>query len=372
MPIIELVVYFVTPIAAWWVSRQRGLGWLDPVLTCYAVGLLLANTPYAVDQGVTTTVTEAVVPLAIPLLLFKTDFLRWLRTSRSTLVAFAVGTGSVFVSITAMSWLFRGAHDDLWMAAGMFTGSWTGGSPNLVSVGAAIEAPHETFILTNAADVFVGGIYLFALLTFARPLFARWMPEPEESEPMEDEEEFQPGPLGPRVGRGAAATALAAAIVGAAAGASQLLLGELSAPWIILGITTAGIMASFVKRIRAIDESYRVGNYLILVFCVAIGGLTDLAQLLSGGSAILGFGAAALAMTLVLHYTVCALLRIDVDTAIITSVATVMGPALVVPVARRLNNRIAFVSGITSGLVGYAIGNYAGIALAEAVRAWFG
>jgi uncharacterized membrane protein len=92
----------------------------------------------------------------------------------------------------------------------------------------------------------------------------------------------------------------------------------------------------------------------------------------SGGSAILGFGAAALAMTLLLHYTVCALLRVDVDTAIITSVSTVMGPALVVPVAKRLNNRIAFVSGITCGLVGYAMGNYAGIAMAEMVKAWLG
>jgi uncharacterized membrane protein len=253
----------------------------------------------------------------------------------------------------------------------MFTGTWTGGSPNLVSVGAALEAPHDTFILTNAADVLIGGVYLFALLTFARPLFARVMPEPEEVEPLREADDT-PAPLGDRMKRGAVASGLAVAIVAASAGFSMLAFGELSAPWVILGITTGGIAASFSERIRSLDESYAVGNYLILVFCVAIGALTDLAELVSGGSAILGFGAAALAMTLLLHYTVCALLRVDVDTAIITSVSTVMGPALVVPVAKRLNNRIAFVSGITCGLVGYAMGNYAGIAMAEMVKAWLG
>jgi uncharacterized membrane protein len=371
MPIVELVVFFTTPFVASWLVERRGLGWLDPVLTCYAVGLLLANTPYDVDGEVTKLVTEAVVPLAIPLLLFQTDFRRWLRSSRSTLTAFVVGVSSVFVSVATMSFLFRGAHPHLWMAAGMFTGTWTGGSPNLVSVGAALEAPHDTFILTNAADVLIGGVYLFALLTFARPLFARVMPEPEEVEPLREADDT-PAPLGDRMKRGAVASGLAVAIVAASAGFSMLAFGELSAPWVILGITTGGIAASFSERIRSLDESYAVGNYLILVFCVAIGALTDLAELVSGGSAILGFGAAALAMTLLLHYTVCALLRVDVDTAIITSVSTVMGPALVVPVAKRLNNRIAFVSGITCGLVGYAMGNYAGIAMAEMVKAWLG
>ena len=67
--------------------------------------------------------------------------------------------------------------------------------------------------------------------------------------------------------------------------------------------------------------------------------------------------------TIILHYTLCALFRIDTDTAIITSVAGIYGPAFVGPVAKALNNKEIIISGITTGLIGYAIGNYLGIAL---------
>ena len=367
MPILELIVFAATPLVAARLVRLRGLSWLDPVLTCYAVGLLLANTPYEVDADVTKAVTEAAVPLAIPLLLFGTDFVRWTRSSPKALLAFGAAVFSVLVSIATTTAIFAGTHDELWAAAGMYTGTWVGGSPNLISVGAALGVSNETLIQTNAADVFIGGIYLFALLTFARPVLARLMPEPEESEPMR-EDERDDAPLGRRLARGALATLLAGAIVGLSVGLSLLVFGELPVAWVILGITTGGIALSFVERVRDLDESYVVGNYLILVFCVAIGALTDLGQLVEAGSVFLRFGASALAMTLLLHYTLCALLRIDVDTAIITSTATVMGPPLVVPVARRLNNRIALVSGITCGLVGYAMGNYLGIAVGELLR----
>lgn len=367
MPILELFLFAATPIVAAQLVRLRGLSWLDPVLTCYAVGLLLANTPYEVNDELTKTVTEAVVPLAIPLLLFQTDFVRWLRSSRKVLLAFAIAVFSVLVSIAVATAIFAGSHDQVWAAAGMYTGTWTGGSPNLISVGTALGVTNETLIQTNAADVFIGGIYLFALLTFARPMLAFVMREPDDWEPMEEDED-DAGPLSGRIGRGAQATLLAVAVVGVSVGLSLLAFDGLPVAWVILGITTGGIGLSFVERVRKLDESYAVGNYLILVFCVAIGALTDLSQLAEAGSFFLQYGATALAMTLALHYTLCALLRIDVDTAIITSTATVMGPPLVVPVAKRLDNRIALVSGITCGLVGYALGNYLGILVGELLR----
>lgn len=368
MPWFELLVYALTPLGAAWVARRRGLGWLDPVLTCYAVGLLLANLPITIDPAATKTVAEVVVPLAIPLLLFKTDFIAWLRTSRSTVVGFVTAVISALVGLVAATLLFRGATEHLPYATGMLAGSWTGGSPNLVSVGAALEAPEDVLVLTNAADMFVGGIYLFALLTFARPLLAKWLVEPEDVEPMSVEVRAQV-PLTRRIVDGALSLVVGILIVGVSVGLSMLVLGELSVAWVILGITTGGVAASFAGRVRALEMSYEVGNYLILVFCVAIGAMTDLGTLLDSGTTFLGFAAVALTITLVLHYVACRFTRIDVDTAIITSVATVMGPALVVPVAKRLDNRGAFVSGITSGLVGYALANYVGIAMAKLAAA---
>jgi uncharacterized membrane protein len=63
-----------------------------------------------------------------------------------------------------------------------------------------------------------------------------------------------------------------------------------------------------------------------------------------------------------------AIFRIDTDTVLITSTAAVFGPAFVPTVAAALKNRAIIVSGLTTGVVGYAIGNYAGIALAYLLK----
>jgi uncharacterized membrane protein len=60
----------------------------------------------------------------------------------------------------------------------------------------------------------------------------------------------------------------------------------------------------------------------------------------------------------------CRLLRVDVDTFLITSVAAIMSPAFVPMVARSLKNPGILMSGMATGILGFAIGNYLGISVA--------
>ena len=69
-------------------------------------------------------------------------------------------------------------------------------------------------------------------------------------------------------------------------------------------------------------------------------------------------------LVLLLTVVLGALLRIDRDTLHITSVATIMSPAFVAPVADKLENREVVITGIASGLMGCAVANYVGILLA--------
>jgi len=74
-----LVVFcLATPAIAIRAHATRGLQWLDPVIVCYLAGLFIANaTPLmAISEAKTaaTQVTELTLPLAIPMLLFATDF----------------------------------------------------------------------------------------------------------------------------------------------------------------------------------------------------------------------------------------------------------------------------------------------------------
>ena len=68
--------------------------------------------------------------------------------------------------------------------------------------------------------------------------------------------------------------------------------------------------------------------------------------------------------SLALHALLCRLFRIDADTFVITSVAAILSPAFVPMAARALRNPAVLMSGMTTGILGFAIGNYLGIAVA--------
>jgi uncharacterized membrane protein len=66
-----------------------------------------------------------------------------------------------------------------------------------------------------------------------------------------------------------------------------------------------------------------------------------------------------------------ALLRVDADTTIITSIAAVYSPPFVPAVAAALKNKDVIVSGLATGIIGYAVGNYLGIALGHLIHRLF-
>jgi uncharacterized membrane protein len=68
--------------------------------------------------------------------------------------------------------------------------------------------------------------------------------------------------------------------------------------------------------------------------------------------------------SIILHFACCYFFKIDRDTAIITSMAGIFGPAFVAPMSDVLKNRAILVSGITTGLVGIALGNFVGLFVA--------
>jgi len=90
----------------------------------------------------------------------------------------------------------------------------------------------------------------------------------------------------------------------------------------------------------------------------------DLGALADMDSTILVFVVVATFGSLLLHAVLCRLIGIDTDTFLITSVAALMSPAFVPMVARSLGNPGILMSGMATGILGFAIGNYLGISVA--------
>jgi uncharacterized membrane protein len=339
---------------------------------CYVLGIIFANIPgIAVSSAISKMATEASVPLAIPLLLFGTHFVKWFRLAKSTVLSFVLIVVTVcFVSIV-VSLFFKEDLPNYWQLAGMMVGVYTGGTPNLTAIGLAVGASESDFILMNGADLLLGALYLLFILTFGLKLIGRILPAfkfTTDNDEILDASPWDDLQLKSKVLKSILLIVSSGAILGVSLGLSQLFFGQDNVGFIILVITTLGISFSFIHKVRSFVGSYEVGQYLLLVFCVGIGTMANIEELSNGSLLYVTFLGSVMILSILIHLGLCALFKIDRDTAIITSVAGIFGPPFVGPVAQRLQNREIVVSGLTSGLVGYAIGNYLGLAVAYFVK----
>jgi uncharacterized membrane protein len=214
----------------------------------------------------------------------------------------------------------------------------------------------------NGADVVLSAVYLVFLMTIGRRVLGRFLPAFEDVDGNNESDEPAPASFGWR--QVAAALGLAVLVGGAVAGIVLAITGELPVAPVILGITTLGLAASFIPRVRALPGTYETGEYLLLIFAVAIGTLANISELAESFSDVFVFVAVVFVAAILLHYLLARLFRLDTDTVLITSTAAVFGPAFVGPVAAAIGNRRIIVSGLAAGVLGYAIGNYAGLAVA--------
>ncbi len=381
-----LLVLAYPGVANWSSTRFKWLAWFSPVVQCYLFGILLANLPVdLVNEAVSRTLMMASVPLAIPLLLFSTDFPAWLRLAPRTVLSFVLAMVATMVLASLAAWWLSVPGADAWKVSGMMVGVYTGGTPNMSAIGWALQVEENTFVLINAVDMALGGAFFLFLITGAKPLLGRVLPPfPRSSgldpvgqgaEPASFDQEVVWKDVSAAFGLSVLAVIVSA---GLAFGFTQWFRGPFPTgevfdqpafnSSIVIFISLLAIAGSFVPRIRSLRGAYEAGDYLILVFCVAIGSQANVRQLVEAGLPYFVYVGFVMFGAVTLHMFLAALFRIDVETAIITSTAAIYGPAFIGPVARALGNREIIVSGITSAMVGLALGTQLGLLLAYSLQ----
>lgn len=151
-------------------------------------------------------------------------------------------------------------------------------------------------------------------------------------------------------------------------GLSTLVPEKSSMAVAILAITTLGVLLSFVPKINKLEKSFQLGMYLILVFSLAVAAMGNIDKLINASPYVLYYVAIVVIGTFILHMILSAIFKIDADTTIITTAALIMSPPFVPVVAGALKNRDIIISGLTVGIIGYAIGNYLGVFIAYALK----
>ncbi len=410
-----LIFYLATPLAVLYVCHRYELASkIGSVIIAYALGLILGNIgllpsmgpvlneyllnhPQATAQEVKELfqaggisnkdwlayriynlrdlVMTVTILLAIPLMLFSTNIKQWKNIAGKSLASLIIGMFSVVVVVIAGYFIFHGAGmKDLWKVSGMLIGVYTGGTPNLASIKMMLDVDAETYILTHTYDLVIGVVYLGFLITIGQRVFHKFLrPFPKNlitpiNTTIQEKEPFLSILKKERLLPLLKALGIAAVILVAGVGVSEMVPGNMVMISVILTITTLGIASSLIPSVNRIESTFQAGMYLILVFSLVVASMADVRNFAGLTPGLFGYVTLAVFGSLFLHVLLSRLFKIDADTTIITSTAFICSPPFVPVVAGALKNKDIIISGLTVGIIGYAIGNYLGVTIALLLR----
>lgn len=341
---------------------------MSPIVLSYALGILICNLNlYPVNEKISEGFRDISILIALPLLLFSSDLRAWLKTSKKTILAFGFCLISGLVATLIGTLLFHDKIPNIWQIGGMLTGIYTGGTANLFAVGIALEAPNEDMILLNTAEMFWGAVYLLFLLSFAKPLFGKFLPAYNHE--FDDNIEDMNAPITSIAKLDLIkALGLSIGIIGMSVGISFIIFGEINSNLVVIFVTTGGIIASLFPAVRNWTGTFEAGDYMLLMFGLAIGMISDFRVLLESGGMFIAFNGLVILITVLLHSLLCKWKGIDTDTYIITSTAALYGPVFIGQVASAMKNRHIILGGIAVSLIGLAIGTYLGVGVAYLIK----
>ncbi|MDX2282886.1 MAG: DUF819 family protein [Bacteroidia bacterium] len=364
-----LLLYLLLP-ACWQyaAARVRLVGWLSPAFFCYASGIAIGlgwelSAPAA---ALREQFQQAAVALAIPLLLFEADVRAMRRLAGRALGSQALYLGSVLAS-SMLAWLlFREQLHAPEEVAAMSAAVYVGSTANMAAVHAALGADAARFVEMNLSDLIVSALYYLSVLSGLHLVLIRLRLLPDAARAAgAGAQQAAPAPLQLRSFR---ALLPAGLLVGAAAlGHAQ---GWLSASASLIFLTLGGLACSLLPAVRRMAGAYALGQYLFLVFCVAVGSAVTPDLLMGGLPAAAGAMAVVAYGAIMLHLLLAALFRIDAQTAVITQVAGIFSVPFIGPAASRMRNPETAWIGMTLAVLNLALGNLIGLLVYQAALAW--
>ena len=386
MGIAIILFYFLFPALLLFLSTKYSIvNKIGAVVICYAAGLLIGLTDIIPESisGIQDILMGISIIVGIPLVLFSENVLKWAKIAKYTFLSLLLGVISVVILVFVGYFIFREKIPEIAKVSGMMIGVYTGGTMNMAAIARGLGVENDLFILTNTVEVAIGALILLFLITGAKPLFSLFM-KPYKSggnnelnkqsnmdiSSFESYEGFFNRSSLPDLAK---AFGIALLIAGMGYGMGFLFAGDLRQTVPILAVTTFGILASLVPAVNNIKKSFQLGMYWIYMFCLILASTVDLASLFNPESVslmvnMLLFVSLVIVGSLVLHALLSWIFKISVDEYIITSTALANSPPFVPVVAAALRNKEVVVPGVIIGVVGYAIGNYLGVAIAYLLK----
>lgn len=337
------------------------------VLLLISAAILLSNLRIIPTAArVYDNVWAYLVPTAIPLLLFQADIRRILREAGPTLIAFAIGSAGVVAgTVAGVALLDLGRTEP--ELAGVFTGTYIGGSLNFAAVAEATGLKEGSLLSASvAADNVATNLHFLLIVVLPGVAwFARRYPTHhiDNAGPVAvgiDEEVHRIARLD-----------LPGLLVSLALAFGLAAVGKLAADLIgkpefsILAITLLALaVATFLPRQVSLMSGFtEAGNVLMFIFLATIGASADVWVLIETAPILFLFAAIIIGIHLVVLFGIGKLLKLDLAELVMASAVCIGGPASAPAIVSAKGWQDLLIPGVLAGSFGYAIGSFIGVAV---------
>ena len=358
-------------------ALQAMFRWLPVPLWCYALPMIAVAVgclPHDTAQSpVYRPLTNALLPIALSLLLLGADLPSVMRMGPRALLAALVGAAGVMIGTPLGAWLLhRHLPAEAWKGAGALAATWTGGTMNLLALRSILGTSDAVFAPLVVVDALIAYSWMALLVAasgFQRPI-DRWLGAsmPEDVAP-------RPEPValtGPRARRALALCAVVSLSLSLAA--LQLTerlprspLINSSAGWAILLVTTAALLLSLIPAVRRVGEHGGALGYPCLYFVLAATGAQAGLGALASTPAWIFVGVITVLTHGVLLLFAGRLLRVPLGMLATASQANI-GGVVSAPLVGAVYRQSLAPVGLLLAVAGNALGTYLGLISAAWAR----
>jgi uncharacterized membrane protein len=377
-----MAVITMVPVFFLWLEKKtkwKVFDFLPAIIWIFLTPILLSNLNVlpGIDSAVIPkssdvyrTFRSFAVPMFIVLMLLDIDIKRTMQVAWRGAAVLVIGAVGIVIGCVAAYAMFQGSLPaDSWSGFGALAGSWIGGTGNLAAVAESVNTPDELIGVVVIVDNLVYLVYFPLILTCKRwaPWFNKFTGVTQEeidavysasSDVEKKRHEVTFPDLLTLVGFAFAAI-LAANWLSTYIPPVGRVLSQ--GTYAILLVTTFGILLS-ATPLKKVPGTEPVAMALVYIYMTMIGASADLAGM-AGAQWFIAAGFLAIAIHLLVTVAGAKLLRLDVSMAAVASVAGVGGAASA-PVAAAYHREELVPISIMLALIGYALGNYLGVATA--------
>lgn len=384
----------ISAISIWLEQKYKWGSKITGCVIALIIAMVLSNLRIIpVDAPTYDNVWSYVVPLAIPMLLFTADVRRiWKESGRLLIIYLLSGLGTIIGAILATVAL-KNFIPEVHKVAAMMTGTYTGGSVNLVAMADAFNATGDLVTASVIADNLLMALYFFVLIgiptmNFFLKHFTHPMIDEIEKVGVTEDGSTHAAQYwkGKEISLKDIAFTVAISFIIVAVSVTiadffaniiptgnfilNLINGLLGNQYLIITTITMLLATYFHDFFSNLGGAQEIGTFLIHIFFAVIGVPASINLILTRSPILLVYCAIVVFVNLLVTLFFGKLFKFSLEEMTLAANANVGGPttAAAMAIAKGWNKLIIPV--ILCGTLGYIIGNYYGVLIGNLFIGW--